>query len=222
MASLNASAVLPCHHIHNLEFLPIVIHHPGSKFCISVFYRPPNSPDSIFDTLLCTLASLNIPSFSHFVLVGDFNVNMEDPSHQLYHKVHSLLDYFNLTQVVSEFTHTAHCGSTSLIDLVFTSAPSQVLGCTTIPPLDNPSAKSYHVGILLTISWKAPGLQRNHSSKRTAWRYAHADFAKASQMISETNWDALYSEDINLYCTRWQQTFLSLWNNVYPERSSHL
>ena len=113
--------VLPCDHTHNLEFLPIVIHHPGSEFCISVFYRPPNSHVSIFDTLLSTSASLNIPSFSHLVLVGDFNVNMEDPSHQLYHKVHSLLDYFNRTQVVSEFTHRAHCGSTSLIDLVFTS-----------------------------------------------------------------------------------------------------
>ena len=103
------------------------------------FFTVPQIPLSLFliPYLVLALASLNIP-ISHFVLVWDFNVNMEDPSHHLYHKVHSLLDYFNLTQVVSEFTHRAHCGSTSLIDLVFTSASSQVLGCTTIPPLDNP------------------------------------------------------------------------------------
>ena len=209
--------VLPCHHTHNLEFLPIVIYHLGSKFCISVFYRPPNSPVSIFDTLFCTLDSLSIPSFSFFVLVGDFNVNMEDSSHHLYHKVHSLLEYFNFTQVVSEFTHKASCGSTSLIDLVFTSAPSQVLGCTTIPPLDNTNAKSYHLGIQLTISWKAPGT-RSSSLRRTVWRYAHADFAKASQMISETDWNAFYSEDINLYCARWQQTFLSIMEQCIPRK----
>ena len=186
--------LLPCHHIHNLEFLPIVIHHPSSnsKFCISVFYRPPNSPVSIFDTLFCTLASLNIPSFSHFVLVGDFNVNMENQSHQLYYKVHNLFDYFNLTQVVSEFTHTDHCGSTSLIDLVFTSTPSQVLGCTTIPPLDNPNAKSYHLGILLTISWKSPVPQRNHPLKRRVWRYNHADFDRANELLCDLDLNDIF------------------------------
>ena len=68
--------LLPCVHTNNLEFLPVIIHHFGVKFCISDFYRPPNSPAYIFDTFCNTLASLNISVFSHFVLVGDFNVNM--------------------------------------------------------------------------------------------------------------------------------------------------
>ncbi len=55
---------------------------------------------------------------------------------------------------------------------------------TTIPPLDNPNAKSYHHGLHLTISCKTPGLQNSHSQRRTIWHYAHADFAKASQIIS--------------------------------------
>ena len=37
--------------IYNLEFLPIFIHYFGHKFCISVFYRHPNSSAYIFDTL---------------------------------------------------------------------------------------------------------------------------------------------------------------------------
>ena len=212
------AVVLPSHYTNNLEFLPVAIHHLGFKFCISVFYRPPNSPPSIFDTLYSVLASLNIPIFSHFVLVGDFNVNMNDSSHHLHHKVCTLLDYFNFTQVVSDFTHVAPCGSMSLIDLIFTSSPSQILGCDTIPPLDNPNAKSYHHGLHVTISWKPPDSQRNHLHRRTVWRYTHADFAKASRMISETGWDKLFSEDIDLYCARWQQTFLSIMEQCIPKK----
>ena len=108
--------VLPSYQSSNLEFLLIVIRHLGFKFCVSVFYRPPNSPILIFDTLFSALASLNISVFSHFVLLGDFSVNMNDTSHHLYHKVHSLLNYFKFTQVVSDFTYTAPCGTTSLIN----------------------------------------------------------------------------------------------------------
>ena len=208
--------VLPSH--NNLEFLPVVIRHFGSKFCVSVFYRPPNSSPSLFDTFYGVLASLNISVFSLFILLGDFNVNMNDPSHHLYHKVVSLTDYFHLNQVVSDFTHHSPCGSKLLIDLVFTSSLSQVLSCTTIPPLDNPNAKSYHHGLHVTINWKTPSYQRNHFYRRTIWRYAHADFAKANRLISETDWDALYSDDINLYCTRWQLTFLSIMEQCIPRK----
>ena len=45
--------------------------------------------------------------------------------------------------------------------------------------------------------------------------YTHADFAKASRMISETDWDKLLSEDIDLYCARWQQTFLSIMEQLH-------
>ena len=143
---------------------------------------------------------------------------MNDSSHHLHHKVCTLLDYFNFTQVVSDSTHVAPCGSTSLIDLVFTSSPSQILGCDTIPPLDNRNAKSYHHGLHVTISWKPQDSRRNHLHRRTVWHYTHADFAKASRMISETDWDKLFSEDIDLYCARWQQTFLSIMEQCIPKK----
>ena len=151
--------------------------------------------------------SLNVPTFLNFVLLGDFNVDMANQSHLLYHKVCSLLDYFRFSQIVTDYTHTAPNGSNSLIDLVLTTSPCQVFRCVTIPPLDNPTAKSYHLGLCLNIDWKPPGTQGSHSRRRTVWRYAHADFEKASRMISETDWDALFSEDVDLYCIQWQQTF---------------
>ena len=67
--------MLPSSH-DSLEILPILIHHLNTTLCITVLYRPPNSPNSIFDTLISFVASMNIHRFSHFVLIGDFNVNM--------------------------------------------------------------------------------------------------------------------------------------------------
>ena len=119
---------------------------------------------------------------------------------------------------MSDFTHTAPCGSTSLIDLVFTTSSSQILNCVTILPLDIPSARSYHHELHLTFNLKPPDVQGSRPCRRTVWHYKHVDFVKASQMISETNWDDLFSEDIDQYCTHWQQTFLSVMEHCIPKR----
>ena len=37
----------------------------------------------------------------------------------------------------------------------------------------------------------------NKSGKRTIWKYAQADFAKASSVIDETNWDLVLTSDVN-------------------------
>ena len=201
-------------HFSNLEILPVVVRHLNLSFCIAAFYRPPSSSAFIFDTLSSFLASLNIPHFSHFVLLGDFNVNLRNSSHLLYRKFFSFADVFNLSQVVTNDTHTAPNGNTSLIDLVLTSSPSQVLHCSTTPPL----ASSDHNGIHLVISWKLPRLHCLGPHRRTIWRYAHADFEKAAEMISETDWDALASDDIDQYCSLWQSTFLSIMDQCIPKK----
>ena len=46
----------------------------------------------------------------------------------------------------------------------------------------------------------------------------HADFEKASEMISETDWDAPASNDIDQYCSWWQNTFLSIMNGCIPKK----
>ena len=101
---------------------------------IGLFYRPPSSPYDIFDRLHSCLLDFNVSTFSNFVLVGDFNVNVSNPSHPLLPKLNRMLDCLSLTQVVSEPTHTSHTGHTSIIDLVLISNPSTLSSCTTIPP----------------------------------------------------------------------------------------
>ena len=71
-----------------------------------------------------------------------------------------------------------------------------VLKYSSFPPLAN----SDHNGLGISISTKSTSHQ-SHIPRQTVWRYAHADFAKASRMISETNWDPL-ATDIGSNCPR--------------------
>ena len=120
-------------------------------FVLQFFLSPSDTSSYIFDTVFNFLASLYIHQFSNFVLIGDFNVNMKNSSHPLYHKVCSLIEFFSLTQVVTDYTHISPCGNTSLIDLALTSSPAQTVTCTSIPPLAN----SDHNGLNLNISLKS-------------------------------------------------------------------
>ena len=198
---------------NGLEILPIEISFLKFSFCITVFYRPPDSQGFIFDTLCNFLASLRLYQFSHFVLIGDFNVNMNNHDHPLFSKVCNIMDLFNLTQVVTDCTHTSLNGNSSLIDLALVSSPPQSMSCTTIPPLAN----SDHDGLRLTVSHKG-GTQRSNTKKRTVWRYAHADFSKANHLISQTDWDSLYCEDIDQHSTQWQDMYMSIMEQCIPTK----
>ena len=90
------------------------------QLCLSVFYRPPSSPSSIFGTLSETLLFVPHSYFSNFVILGDFNVNF-DVSHHFYTHLSDFMTSFSLSQVVTSPTHFSHCGHPSLIDLVFVS-----------------------------------------------------------------------------------------------------
>lgn len=65
----------------SLEFLPVSIRLHNFKLCICIFYRPPSSLSSIFDTFSESLEKLDISQFSNFICLGDFNVDINNPSH---------------------------------------------------------------------------------------------------------------------------------------------
>jgi len=183
---------LPVDHCNNLEVLPIEIR---SNF----------------------LASLRIYRFSHFVLIGDFSINMNNPDHPLYSKVCNIMEVFSLTQVVSECTHSSQSGNSSLIDLALVPSPPQSVTCTTIPPLAN----SDHNGLKLTASHKTIA-QHLHTKRRTVWQYAHADFSKANRMISQTDWDSLYCEDIDQIAYSGKTCTCRSWNSASQKKFYHL
>ena len=199
----------------NLEFLPVSIKFLNHKFCICVFYRLPSSFSSIFDTFFQSLEVLDISPFCNFLCVGDFNVDFNNSSHPFYPKLCNIIHSFGLTQIVTGHTHVSPLGHTSLIDLVLVSSPDHVRDCSIIPPLAN----SDHLGLHISLQLKVPTLsKRSHSRSRTIWRYSHADFDLAQQLIAETNWDDLITDDIDSSWLNWQSKFLEIMETCIPHR----
>ena len=171
-SSITYNAVLLCGHA-NLELIVVSLLRNNFKLCLSVFYRPPSSPSSIFDTLCNTLLSIDHAYFSNFVILGDFNVNFE-PSHHLYSHLSDFMTSFSLTQVVDSPTHFSPSGEPSRIDLVFVSNLNCLSTCSVIPQLAN----SDHLGLLVNL--------KHHSTScippycRCVWRYHQSDFERAN------------------------------------------
>ena len=102
-----------------LEILTLSLSFESFKAYFCLFYRPPSSTISIFDTLYSYLESIDICQLRNFVLLGDFNVDYDSPSHYMYSKLHIITTLYCVTQVVSGPTHVHHDDSKSTIDLVF-------------------------------------------------------------------------------------------------------
>jgi len=196
---------------HNLEFLPLSVRILDHKFCIAVFYRPPSAPSNIFDT---SFQCIDISQFLNFYLVSDFNVNMSDPSHPLYHKVCNLMDSFSLSQVVTGHTHTSPTGRDSLIDLGFISNPSLLCTCNVIPPLAN----SDHYGVHTIFNLKSSASTFTSQRPRKVWCYAHVDFSKACHLISDTDWNSIISDNIDHSWMQWQERFLAIMEECIPRK----
>ena len=92
---------------------------------------------------------INPAYFSTILLLGDFNVDFCNSQHFMFSHLNNLLCNFSLTQVVLSFTHVSPNGSKSLIDLALLADVSQLLNCSTIPPLSS----SDHLGVSLSVKW---------------------------------------------------------------------
>ena len=60
-------------------------------------------------------------------------------------------------------------------------------------------------------------LQSFHpSTTRTIWRYSYADWSYACNLIDNYDWESLFDPDINVYWSRWLDTFLGIMEQSIP------
>ena len=95
----------------------------GKSFLLGCLYRPPSSNVSYFNKIVDNVEmALNISD--DILVMGDFNIDVSDPSHQYYSKFTAFCDLCNLTQLISEPTRVTD-NSSSTIDLICTSMPER-------------------------------------------------------------------------------------------------
>ena len=89
--------------------------------------------------------------------------------------------------------------TSSIIDLVFVSNPSLVNECSSIPPL----SISDHLSILLDLKKKLKPSDKCQG--RLIWRYSHADWEKACDLIDSFEWDSILTDDIDASLKQWHE-----------------
>ena len=69
----------------DLELITLTLQHNivPTRFCISLFYRPPSSTPSLLDDLSEYLESINSAQFKNFIIIGDFNIDVASYHHLL-------------------------------------------------------------------------------------------------------------------------------------------
>ena len=90
-----------------------------------------------------------------------------------------------------------------------------------MPPISN----SDHNGFTLNWNWKSTCNLPNKNRWRV-WRYVHADFDKANELLCNTDWDQLIAPDsVDLLLSHWENHFMNimeacLLSGVLPRRKN--
>ena len=134
---------------------------------------------------------------------------MNNSLHPMFKRICNILDSYCLSQIVSGYTHVSPCADSL-------TWPWQHLPHKSSTVLSSPHWLTEI--IKLEIECKDTS-SRTYSRRRTIWRYAHADFNKACDLILETDWKAIICErDIEKSWSQWQEAFLSIMEKCIPKK----
>ena len=170
--------------------------HPDTFICCT--YVPPSSPTSYYENLIHSLHSL--PSSSHFILLGDFNIT--DVNWSTFHSTSpssstfcDLLFSLNMLQLVNAPTHSL--GNT--LDLIFSNCPNLISNLTVSSTCINISDHhliSFHLSNTRFSSFSSP--------PRFIWNYSKANLDGLHSHLFNSNLDVcLQSDGVNI-----------IWNHI--------
>jgi hypothetical protein len=192
----------------------------NKKVIVGVGYRPPTPSRQDIDTFLeqfrHSLNSVLTLGAESVILLGDFNdrCTVWDSTHdlsQLGNDFYDLLNFFDMTQLVTECTYfTSH--SESLIDLVLTDSPGYVQSVDLLPPLG-----SHHLTQYVEFKITHP---RDKCYQRQVWDYSKGNYELLNNAISRYPWKdiLLAEEDIDIVTPNWTNAFLDLCKENIPNR----
>ena len=141
------------------------------------------------------------PDFWCWFDTTQFSYHCAHPIHAKMFSIQMLLHFSQIVQRV--------CTLVLFIDLVIMSAPQSLHECVTIPPLAN----SDHIGISLQV--KSNIQTHIRVNKRVIWRYAHADFDRACELIDML--DMVDSNSVEKSWSNWKRTFMSIVEDCVPK-----
>jgi hypothetical protein len=110
------------------EFLAASLTTNSTCFTLLVIYRPPSHKPNQFIDEFASLLEFLVHSPGILLIVGDFNIHVDDKSCQLGQSFHSLIDSFDLQQHVSD---SSHIGGHTLDLVLSRSSDNFLFDCST-------------------------------------------------------------------------------------------
>ena len=172
-------------------------------FHILLVYRPPSSSFPLFLTEFQELLG-DIFSLGNLILMGDFNVHMDDPSHSNTKKFQDVIDFFTFHQHVNFPTHE----SGHILDLVITREGS---GLVEIPSC----------GELLSDHYSIPGKILLPGRQKLVKQFEYRPLKTVPEDVFRSELEsALLSykqeDDLDQHLDSFNSCLVSVINNVAP------
>ena len=145
------------------------------------------------------------------IILGDFNLNMLKAATS--RSVTNICQQYNLKQIIIEPTHFTET-SMSLIDLVLVSSPESILLSGVGDPFLGQETR-YHCPIFVVFKYQK---SQTVSFKRQVWKYQHGNYDLLKRKILDTDWDALYNDDIDTYSLNVTNCILDLTKECVPHK----
>ena len=102
----------------------------------------------------------------------------------------------------------------SLIDLVLVSCPESILLSGVGDPFLGQETR-YHCPIFVVFKYQK---SQTVSFKRQVWKYQHGNYDLLKRKILDTDWDALYNDDIDTYSLNVTNCILDLTKECIPHK----
>ena len=111
--------------IINTEYISIELTAKNKKWLIIGIYKPPTTNNKIFINSLTNTLSKTAETYEHTILIGDFNMTIENPL------LNHFLDIFDLSSLITEPTCFKSDSNPSCIDLILTNSKNHFMKSST-------------------------------------------------------------------------------------------
>lgn len=207
---------IPCKRRHDLELqglesIWLEFKLKRKIILFGLFYRPPNSSQDVDDKIEQSLDLASDNDVSDILITGDFNLNYFANVGR--NKVQALFSQYNLFQVINEPTHFSETSS-SLIDLLFTKDPSNILLSGVGEAFLEQNIR-YHCPIYVILRYDK---HKHECFKRKIWKYDNGNFELLKQYILDFDWHSLIHDDINIYAENFTNKVLELCGKTIPNK----
>ena len=166
------------------DFEHLWLEFPGrnrhSKTLVGIFYRSTrilNTRDW-FDRMESLLGYINTTWSGVLVITGDMNIDMLTPTNAVTKEYQSLLEMFDLHQMIKEPTRTTRTSKT-IIDHIVVNSPSSVTASGVIPC----SIVSDHDGVYACVNTRVPQFKPRYKYIRNTRTFDRSAFINDFQTI---------------------------------------